>query len=38
MLDWVNSRGMTPLHAAALKGQVEAAQVRAVGRSVHPSF
>ncbi|BGO94562.1 hypothetical protein NBRC10512_005011 [Rhodotorula toruloides] len=27
VLDWVNSQGMTPLHAAALKGQVEAAQM-----------
>ncbi|BGP01436.1 Target of rapamycin complex 2 subunit avo2 [Rhodotorula toruloides] len=27
VLDWVNSRGMTPLHAAALKGQVETAQM-----------
>ncbi|BGP25881.1 ankyrin repeat protein [Rhodotorula toruloides] len=27
VLDWVNSRGMTPLHAAALKGQAEAAQM-----------
>lgn len=28
VLDWVNSRGATPLHIAAMKGEVECAQVR----------
>ena len=25
--DWANSRGMTPLHTAAMKGELEAAQL-----------
>lgn len=27
VLDWVNSRGATPLHIAAMKGEVECAQL-----------